>query len=280
MGLFNIFSKRVVNLIKQRNRFGITGFVLSLVSILFVTVSYLNILIPIVALVFSILQFRVGKSGLAIAGIIIASIFLLVGIVQISNLSNKQIQVDNQNVNNIDNMIEELEMTNKNIDNQIINNTSENLNLDRNSYDLLINDDDLSTKWVYGIGNYESDLNLINDNYSKRFKTFDGLLNLSKKSAKIYGAVIVHSIYQFKTPDYAELRYNELIEKTKSIRGYEEYESDVGNKSFYVTYVLSNADRTVLFLLNKNYIHIFDLIETYTFADLDLTDVAKKILLK
>tara|TARA_Y100000310_G_scaffold69734_1_gene65291 strand:+ start:870 stop:1205 length:336 start_codon:yes stop_codon:yes gene_type:complete len=77
------------NKIKKQNipvskGFGIAGFILSLIALLSLfVVSYVGIVLAILGLIFCIMQFKRGKTGLAIAGLVLSIITLSIGIIMI-----------------------------------------------------------------------------------------------------------------------------------------------------------------------------------------------------
>lgn len=66
----------------RENGFAIAGLIISLVALIFISFKYMNILVPGLSLVFSILgvcKKNSKRKGMAIAGIIISSIWLVAG---------------------------------------------------------------------------------------------------------------------------------------------------------------------------------------------------------
>ena len=67
----------------KENGFAIAGLIISLFSLISISFNYVNILVPLTALIFSIIGISRKNSkrkGFAIAGIIIASFFLIGGL--------------------------------------------------------------------------------------------------------------------------------------------------------------------------------------------------------
>ncbi len=69
------------NTVPQKNGMGTAGFVLSLIGLLFCWVPFLNILLWILGLVFSIIGVTRQPKGLSIAGIVLSAVTLIVFIV-------------------------------------------------------------------------------------------------------------------------------------------------------------------------------------------------------
>ena len=63
---------------------GIAGFVLSLLSILFLSMPFLGLILAILGLIFCIIQLKKKKTGLAIAGLVISIVGTILGLIEIA----------------------------------------------------------------------------------------------------------------------------------------------------------------------------------------------------
>ena len=66
----------------RENGFAIAGLIISLAALIFISFKYMNIIVPAISLVFSILgvcKKNSKRKGMAIAGIILSSLWLIAG---------------------------------------------------------------------------------------------------------------------------------------------------------------------------------------------------------
>ena len=235
-------SKKTQNISK-------TGFILSLIGAILFLAPYIGTILLILGVIFSIKELKMSKNTLSIIGLIIGISFLIPSLI----LTNTDFIKNNPTT--------QIQKT-----------------LDINSYNLLISGNDLPTTWQYKLTKYTEDINNLTDSQNLKYITNE-FKSYSAISAETIGANITHKIYKFNSPQNAQDFYSKIVNSIKENRGYEEYVSNIGFNSFYISKSNYLLDKYYLYFVNDNFTHILEF-RNFSSNNLDLKNIAKSILLK